>query len=390
MLGFILLVPGVGATLFDWVDVGVRELLSYSEAGADFVFQAVQPHELRWYDSGGVAHTDVFIGHISPAAKTFAFWILPSVIFFSSLMALMYHWGIMQKLVSFFARIMQTTMGTSGAESLSAASNIFVGQTEAPLVIRPFVGKMTMSELNAVMVGGFATVAGGVMAIYVGMLGHIPGIAGHLVMASIMSAPAALAIAKVMFPETEAPRTLGEIKFKMERPDANGLDALSRGALDGLKLALNIAAMLVVFVGMVALINALLGGLGGLIGYEMSLEKILGWLFAPLAFIMGVPWEESGTVGMLLGEKIVLTELYAYPHLGSIQSGPDPLSTRSAVISSYALCGFANFASIGIQIGGIGGIAPERRSDLARIGMRAMIGGTLAAMMTGCVAGLMF
>jgi concentrative nucleoside transporter, CNT family len=389
-IGLVILMPAVGESLFAAIDRGVNELLSYSQKGADFVFQTVAPHEVVVVDAAGERHSELFIGRISPPLKSFAFWILPTVIFFSAFMAVLYHYGLMQWVVRAFARVMQKTLGTSGAESLSAAANIFVGQTEAPLVIRPFVEKMTLSELNAVMMAGFATVAGGVMAIYVGVVA-LPGIAGHLVTASLMSAPAALALAKVMVPETEQPETRGRAHLEMKKLDANGIEALSRGALDGLTLALNIAAMLLVFVAVIAMINALLGFVGGLFGVVLSLEGVFGWVFAPLAFVMGVPWEEAMTVGMLLGEKIVLTELIAFLHFGELQGDPaTALSERTAVITSYALCGFANFASIGIQIGGIGGIAPNRRADLARIGLRAMVGGTLAAMMTGAVAGIFF
>jgi len=315
----------------------------------------------------------------------------------------------MQRLVTAFAWVMQKTMRVSGAESLSAAANIFVGQTEAPLVIRPFVHEMTDSELNAVMVGGFATVAGGVMAIYVGFLSDVPGIAGHLVTASIISAPAALAIAKLMVPETGQPVTLGAVEISHDKLDINGIDAISRGTLEGLRLALNIGAMLIVFVAIIAMVNGVLGLVGDLAApdgvtscsvelneciterryYPLSLQGICGYLFFPLALLMGIPWEEAMTVGTLLGEKVILTELIAFSHLRDIQLAGDVLSERSAIIASYALCGFANFASIGIQIGGIGGIAPERRSDLARLGFRAMIGGTIAAMMTGGVAGVL-
>jgi CNT family concentrative nucleoside transporter len=391
--GMIILLPKTGEKLFEWVDIGVNKLLSFSQAGSRFLFQSLVPHDIVVYDDLGDAVAQTFIGGgaLSPPVQTFAFWILPTVIFFSGLMAVLYHYGVMQVLVNAFAKLMQKTMGTSGAESLSAAANIFVGQTEAPLVVRPFVNKMTMSELNAVMVGGFATVAGAVMAIYVGILPMIEGIAGHLVMASIMSAPAALAIAKVMIPEKEVSASIGDTRITIERPDVNGLEALTRGTLEGLKLCLNIAAMLLVFVAMVAMCNALLGTVGNLFNIEdLTLEGILGWLFSPLAFLMGIPWAEAQVVGTLLGEKMVLTELIAFLDFSAIQNGPNPLSDRSAVITSYALCGFANFASIGIQIGGIGGLAPERRGDLARVGMRAMIGGTLAAMMTGAVAGVLY
>lgn len=390
-IGAFVLLPGVGEALFSGVDQGVRKLLSFSEEGSNFVFQTIQPHEVTTLGADGARATEVYVGRISPPLKSIAFWVLPTVIFFSGIMAVLYHYGVMQWIVRWVALAMQKTMGTSGAESLSAAANIFVGQTEAPLVVRPFVGKMTDSELHAVMTAGFATVAGGVMALYVGMLNqHIPGIAGHLVIASLMSAPAALAISKLMVPETTAPETLGEVRLQVERLDVNGIDALSRGTLEGLKLALNIAAMLLVFVAVIAMVNALLGAVGDLFGYPLSLQQILGWVFSPFALLMGIPWAEAPAVGMLLGEKLVLTELIAFIDLAKLQAGANAISERSAVITSYALCGFANFASVGIQIGGIGGIAPERRGDLARLGLRAMFAGTLAAMMTGAVAGALY
>ncbi len=389
ILGLIVLSPTVGDFFFDVVNSSVSRLLSFSEAGADFLFQTVEPHEVTTFDAKGNKVTKTYIGHISPPLKTVAFWILPTIIFFSALMTIFYHLGIMQFLVGITAKIMQKTMGTSGSESLSAAANIFVGQTEAPLVVKPFIDKMTMSELNAIMVGGFATVAGGVLAAYVGFLHTaLPDIAGHLVVASIMSAPAALAVAKVMFPETEVSETRAGAELHVDRPDINVVEALSRGTTEGLSLAVNVAAMLVSFVAMVALVNFLFGVVGDLVGLKLSLEGALGWLFAPIAWCMGVPWEECTIVGRLLGEKMVLTELIAYINLAEILKDPGALSYRSAVISSYALCGFANFASIGIQIGGIGGIAPSRRGDLARIGVRAMLGGTIAAMMTATIAGI--
>jgi len=289
-------------------------------------------------------------------------------------------------------------MKTSGAESLSAAANIFVGQTEAPLVVRPYIARMTVSELNAVMVGGFATVAGGVLAAYVGMLhAHFPNIAGHLIAASVLSAPAALVIAKVMVPETQQSETAaGATPESLERIDANLVDAVARGAADGLKLALNVGAMLLVFLAMLALMNYLLGL--PVVAYDAvmhthhaapTIEGILGFIFWPLAFLMGVPIHDCSQVASLLGEKLVLTEFVAYLHLGEALTRGGELSHRAAVIASYALCGFANFGSIGIQIGGISAMAPERRGDLARLGLRAMIGGTLAACMTACVAGIL-
>ncbi len=380
----IVLNPVVGEFFFTVVDGGVRRLLSFSEEGANFVFQSTEPHNIL----NAAGEPEFFVGRISPPVKTFAFWILPTIVFFSSLMAMLYHVGIMQRLVYVIAVLMQKTMGTSGAESLSAAANIFVGQTEAPLVIAPFIDKMTKSELNAIMTGGFATVAGGVMAAYVGFLGDIPGIAGHLVAASILSAPAALAIAKIMVPETEEAATSGQVEFKVEKIDRNVIEAAARGASEGMRLAINVAAMLIAFVGLVAMADWVIG-LVPFMGEPLSLSRIMGWGFAPLAFCMGVPWSEATIVGSLLGEKIVLTEFLAYIHLGEIMSADEPqLSQRSAVIASYALCGFANFASIGIQLGGIGGIAPDRMGDLAALGIRAMIAGSLAAFMTATIAGI--
>lgn len=385
LLGVIVLNPALQFFFFDVVDGGVKKLLSFSEAGADFVFQSVEPHQIL--DANG--EPTLFIGRISPPAKTFAFWILPTIVFFSSLMTVLYHLGIMQRLVWGIAWVMQRTMGTSGAESLSAAANIFVGQTEAPLVIKPYIEKMTRSELHAVMTGGFATVAGGVMAAYVAFLDAIPGIAGHLVTASIMSAPAALAISKVMCPEDGTPVS-ANLTMSIERPDRNWIEAAARGASEGMKLALNVAAMLIAFVGLITMADWGMSMLPDVLGAPLTLSRVLGWGFSPIAFCMGVPWSEATVVGGLLGEKIVLTEFVAYIHLGALVAAEDPvLSERSAIIASYGLCGFANFASIGIQLGGIGGIAPNRMGELAQMGLRAMIGGSLAAFMTGTVAGVL-
>jgi concentrative nucleoside transporter, CNT family len=384
LLGLIVLNPAMQGFFFTAVDAGVHRLLSFSEAGANFVFQGVEPHQIL----NAQGDPQLYVGRISPPLKTFAFWILPSIIFFSSLMAILYHLGVMQRLVWVIAWVMQRTMGTSGAESLSAAANVFVGQTEAPLVVAPFVERMTRSELHAVMVGGFATVAGGVMAAYVGFLKDIPGIAGHLVTASIMSAPAALAISKVMVPEDGVPVTLGSVELRIDRPDRNVLEAAARGATEGVRLVLNVGGMLIAFVGLIAMAD---WGLA-LIPFgsdPLTLSRILGWGFAPIALMMGVPWAEAQVVGTLLGEKMVLTEFIAYIHLSELLASPVPvISERSAIIASYALCGFANFASIGIQLGGMGGIAPSRMGDLADLAFRAMVGGSLAAFMTATVAGI--
>jgi len=275
-------------------------------------------------------------------------------------------------------------MGTSGAESLAAAANIFAGQTEAPLVVKPFVDKMTRSELMALMTGGMATVAGGVLAAYVGL-----GIdAGHLLAASVMSAPAALVCAKIMVPETENSLSQGVVKMSFEKNSANVIDAAARGAGEGLSLALNVGAMLLAFIALIAMLNGLLSTVGGLFDYsELSLELISGYLFSPVAFIMGVPWSEANAVGALLGKKLVINEFVAYLDL---QKQLSTLSPKSVVISTYALCGFANFSSIAIQLGGIGSIAPSRRSDLAKLGVKCLIGGTLACFMTASIAGFLF
>ena len=359
---FILKTP-IGQPFFSAVDRIFLKLLSFSDAGSDFLFKS--------YGTGIV----------EGPLMNFAFRILPTIIFFSSLMALLYHFGIMQRVIRWIAVTVQKTMGTSGSETLSVSANIFVGQTESPLMVRPFINQMTMSELMAVMTGGFATVAGGVMAIYVAMLRNIPGIAGHLMAASIMSAPAALVMAKIIFPETEESETLGDLRIEVERPDDNAMEALSRGATDGVKLAVNVGAMLVAFVAFIAMVNGILGFV------DLTIQQILGWLFQPLAWAMGAPWSEAGMLGQLMGEKIVLTELIAYADLSQLQA-ENAISDRTAIIASYALCGFANFASIGIQLGGIGGIAPSRRKDLAKIGMKAMIAGALASWLTATLAGI--
>ncbi len=386
LFGVVVLSPTLSQFFFTVVDGGVKELIGFSEKGAAFIFGSIEPHQVKMADG----HEELFIGRVSPPAKTFAFWILPTIVFFSSLMSILYHIGVMQKLVYGVAWVMQRTMGTSGAESLSAAANIFVGQTEAPLVVRPFIEKMTRSELHAVMTGGFATVAGGVMAAYVGFLKDIPGIAGHLVTASIMSAPAALAISKVMVPEDGTPVTLGALEMEVPKTARNLLEAAANGAAEGTRLALNVAGMLIAFVALIAMVDFGLALIPIPGDVPLSLSMILGWVFAPIAFVMGVPWSEAGAVGTLLGQKLVLTEFVAYINLGAMVASETPIiSERSSIIASYALCGFANFASIGIQLGGIGGLAPSRMGDLADLAFRAMIAGSIAAFMTGTIAGVL-
>ena len=364
LFAIIILKTPVGVPFFGAIDIGIKNLLSFSDAGSDFLFKSFR------------------YGVVEDPLMNFAFRILPTLIFFSSLIAVLYHLGIMQFVVKWIARVMQKSMGTSGSETLCVSGNIFVGQTEAPLLVRPFILKMTKSELMAVMVGGFATVAGGVMAMYVSILGNIPGIAGHLLAASIMSAPAALVIAKIIYPETEASDTFGDLKIALDKKDDNIMEALSRGATNGMKLAANVAAMLVAFVAIIAMVNAILGLI------DLSLQQILGWIFSPLAWVMGVPWNEAGIIGSLMGEKLVLTELIAFGDLSELMT-TNSISDRSAIIASYALCGFANFASVGIQLGGIGGIAPERRKDLAKLGLKAMFGGALASWLTATIAGIL-
>jgi CNT family concentrative nucleoside transporter len=390
-LALIILKTSIGAGVFDAAGAVVVGLLGYTREGAAFVFGNLV------YDTIPVGSTVVGEGgfeampdQVAQVGSSFAFFVLPTIIFFSALMTVLYHLGIMQRLVGGFAWAMQRTMGTSGAETLTAAGNIFVGQTEAPLLVKPFVERMTTSELMTVMTAGFATVAGGVLAAYVGLLiGEFPDVAGHLVAASVMSAPAAMVVAKIMVPETGLPETSASLQVVVERTDVNVIDAAARGASEGLDLALNVGAMLLAFVALIYLCNGILGWAGGLAGIQgLTLEAILGWVLAPLAWLMGVPWEDAGAVGSLLGIKTILNEFVAYLQLAGMIQGEDMLEPRSVVISTYALSGFANFGSIAIQIGGLSGIAPTRRHDLSRLGLRAMIGGSIAAFMTATVAGM--
>jgi CNT family concentrative nucleoside transporter len=308
--------------------------------------------------------------------------VLPTIIFMSALMSVLYHLGLMQKVVELVARVMMRAMNTSGAESLAAAANIFVGQTEAPLVIKPFVAKMTKSEIMCLMTGGMATVAGGVLAAYVGF-----GIdAGHILAASVMSAPAALVCAKILVPETEESVTAGVVKVDLPKVSANVVDAAATGASDGLKLAVNVAAMLLAFIALIAMLNGILSGIGNFLGIPgLSFELLMGYMNAPIAGLLGVPWEDCFKVGAILGKKIVLNEFVGYLDLVGQKA---QISERATIITTYALCGFSNFSSIAIQLGGIGTMAPEKRETLAKYGMKSLIGGTLACYMTACIAGL--
>lgn len=360
----------IGAAVFQAAGYFFESLLGFVDAGTSLVFGEEYAHHF------------------------FAFKVLPTIIFFSSLMFVLYHLGLFQKVIGACAWAMQRTLGTSGAETVSAAANIFVGQTEAPLIVGPYVESMTKAELMALMVGGFATIAGGVLAAYVSL-----GVdAVHLLAASVISAPAALLIARLMIPETEPSRTKGKVSVHVEKKHANVVHAASEGALEGLKLTLNVAALLIAVLALVAMADAILsatgGWVGGLFGYDhwdWSLANIFGYAFAPIAWLLGIPWADALYAGELMGLKIVFNEFIAYTQMVEWLQ-PDSgvaLSERSTLILTYALCGFANFGSVGIQIGGIGGIAPGRRVELARLGVKAMLGGALATMMTACVAGIL-
>ncbi|HEY9467481.1 MAG TPA: NupC/NupG family nucleoside CNT transporter [Vicinamibacterales bacterium] len=315
-------------------------------------------------------------------ASIFAFMVLPTIIFIAALFALLYYLGVMQVIVRLFAVVMRRFMRASGAESLNVAASIFMGQTEAPLTIRPFLPRMTESELMTVMTAGMAHISGGVMAAYIAFGAR----AEHLLTAVIMTAPGTLMMAKLFVPETREPETMGTVKLVVEKTDVNVIDAVGRGTSEGLHLALNVGAMLISFLALVALLNAGLGLVGDAFGIELSLQLILGWVFAPIAWSLGVPWHDAATVGNLLGTRMVLNEFIAFSQLGPLQGTLDP---KSFTIATFALCGFANFSSIGIQIGGIGALAPERRHDLARLGLRAMLAGTFANFLTATIAGML-
>lgn len=318
--------------------------------------------------------------------------VLPTIIFVAMLTAMLYHTGVMTAIVHGLAWVMRKTMGTSGAETLSTAANIFVGQTEAPLIVKPFLPGATHSELMAIMVGGFANIASGVLVAYTEFLkDYIKDVGGHLAAACFISAPATLVVAKLMVPETQAPATAGGVEFTIEKVDANLIDAATRGTTEGTALAINVGAMLITFTALVAMLNAIVGGIGGWFGHpNASMEGMLGYVMAPLAWLSGVSWHESQRVGALLGVKTVLNEFIAYLQMSqNFAKDPNYLSPRSALIATYALCGFANFASVGIQIGGISTLAPNRRHDLSRIGLLAMVGGAIASFMGACVVGVL-
>ena len=356
-VGVLLLWSPPGRKVFEQARVVITKIITCSDEGSKFVFSTF------FWDT---AHF--------PDGPPFAITVLPTVIFFSSLTTALFHLGFLQWVVKLMARVMVWVMDVSGSESLCTSANVFLGMTTAPLVIRPYLATMTRSELMAMMTGGMATVAGGTMAAYAAMGAD----AGHLMVASLMSAPAALVIAKIMVPETEDSMTKGAVKIEVVKEDANILDAACRGAGEGLKLALDIAAMLIAFLAIVYLVNWALSPLPSVSGEPLTLQRILGWLCAPLAWVMGVEWNDAPAVGMLLGEKTIFNEFVAYQHLTSREVA-GALSPRSFTIATYALCGFANFGSIAVMIGGIGGLEPTRRTDFAKYGFRSMIGGALAA-----------
>jgi CNT family concentrative nucleoside transporter len=363
-LAVFVLKTDVGQALFSFVGDKIKVLLEFSFKGSEMVFGGL-----------GVKGGGSF-GFI------FAFQVLPTIVFIAALFAILYHLGVMQVVVKAFARVMTSLMGASGAESLNVAASIFMGQTEAPLTIRPFLNKMTQSELMCVMTSGMAHISGGIMAAYIAF-----GIdAKHLLAAVIMTAPGTILLAKLFVPETGTPETVGTVKLDIPRTDANLVGAAARGTGEGLQLAMNVAAMLISFLALVAFANALLGTVGGWVGLDLSLEKILGYAFQPLAIVMGVPIKDSQVIGSLLGTRMVLNEFIAYSQLGPMKASLDP---KSFTIATYALCGFANFGSIGIQIGGIGALAPERKNDLARLAFRALLAGTFANFMTACIAGML-
>jgi CNT family concentrative nucleoside transporter len=378
----VLLVPG-GRDVFDALGRGFVKVLSFVNEGSNFIF-------------GGLMDTTK-VGFI------FAFQVLPTIIFFSALMGVLYHLGVMQAIVRAMAWAITKVMRVSGAETTSVCASVFIGQTEAPLTVRPYIPKMTESELITMMIGGMAHIAGGVLAAYVGMLGGSDPVqqafyAKHLLAASIMAAPATLVVAKLLIPETGTPLTRGTVKMEVEKTTSNIIDAAAAGAGDGLRLALNIGAMLLAFIALIALLNAPLtwigeqSGLAAMLGKPTNLSTLLGYVLAPIAWVIGTPWADATTVGGLIGQKVVINEFVAYTELAKIVNGQVPnmsLSSEGRLIATYALCGFANFSSIAIQIGGIGGLAPERRADLARFGLRAVLGGSIATFMTATIAGVL-
>lgn len=381
----ILNIPAPLFFIFSWANSFFLSVLSFTQKGTEFLF-------------GPLANTE-------QTGFVMALQVLPTIIFFSSLSSVLYHFKILPLIITGLSKLLKKVLRISGAEALVSVANIFVGQTEAPLTIKPYLPRMTKSEIFTTMVGGMATVAGGVMAVYVGLLAStIPDIAGHLVVASVLSAPAAILFAKMILPEEEHPETMGQAPAQNLLNYENVIDAAASGAADGLKLAANVGAMLLAFVALIYMCDAILIELGSWVGFEhwghaltphlastetpqLNLTVILSWLFIPASFFLGIPWQECFLASGLLGKKVVFNEFFAYYDLSQMT---DDFSLRSRIILSYALCGFSNFSSIAIQIGGIGGLAPNRKKDLAQLGIKSIVGGSLAAFMTACIAGLLY
>ncbi|MEQ9401247.1 MAG: nucleoside transporter C-terminal domain-containing protein [Longimicrobiales bacterium] len=392
LFALVVLRTPVGVAFFEGVNGVVRALLGYAEDGGRFLFGNLVSDVVpvgRLDDSGNFEATP---GRVAFSGAFFAFRIFPNIIFVSSLMTVLYHLGLMQRVVRGVAWVMQRTLRTSGAETLPTASNIFVGLMESPLTVKPFLEGMTRSELMVVMTAGMATISGGVLAAYAGMLlPYQPDAAGHLIAASIMSAPAAIVLGKLMVPETEVPATAARLTdIEVERPDVNVIDAAARGAAEGLRLALVVGAMLIAFIALVSLANGLVGWLGAQAGFDgLTLEGMLGWILAPVAWLLGVPWAEAGMVGQLIGLEAVLNEFVAFVRLEELLGAGAALSGRTVIIATYALTSFANFGSVAMTIAGIGEIAPTRRQELAGLGLRAMLAGLLATLLTAAVAGVL-
>jgi CNT family concentrative nucleoside transporter len=368
-LGYFVLRSAFGSKIFSFLGAGANRLLSFSYAGSAFVFGDLGlPKEL------------------SRLGFSFAFQVLPTIIFIAAFFAVLYHIGVMQLIIRAAAWLMTRVMGASGAESLNVAASIFMGQTEAPLTIRPFLPKLTKSELMCVMTSGMAHISGGMMAGYIQVGGADPK---NLLTAVIMTAPGTLLMAKMLVPETEQSLTAGRVEMPPMEKESNLLGAIARGTSDGLSLALNVGAMLITFIALLALLNAVMGGIHNwphMAWFPDSMQTLFGWIFSPVAWLIGIPWHDAAKIGNLLGTRMVINEFVAFGQLGPMKDSLDP---RSFTIATFALCGFANFSSIGIQIGGIGALAPEQRSQLAKFGIRAMLAGTMANLMSACIVGIL-
>ena len=373
LFAFLVLYWEQGKNALERFSLAITGAISYADQGGSFIF--------GWLtgpmDALGKATGLPIQGYI------FAFKVLPIIIFIASFFTIMYYLGVMQKVVQGMAWVMRRLMRVSGAESLAVAANVFIGQTEAPILIAPYIPTMTRSEILTMMTGGMAHVSGAVLLAYVAM--GIP--AEYLITASVMAAPGAIMMAKILLPETDTPVTMGEVKLKVEKTHTNLIDAAASGATQGMTLVINIVAMLIAFIALIALLNGFLGWAGGLFGYPgFQIQTVFGWVLWPLAVVMGVPVADAATVADLIGNKTVINEFFAYAKMSTVQAG---MSEKARLIASFALCGFANFSSIGIQIGGIGGLAPSRKADLAQLGFRALLGGSLASFMTATIAGLL-